>query len=142
MAKQKPTRLTVRGIDALPWAKRNEQGRVQSYSVRDTEVRGLMVVVHAQSKVFTVQRDLYSADKGPDGKRRKLGTRRVALGDVRDFGTVDDAREAARRSSQTCVTASTLTGPRRNPSATTTPCKWPLTALWTAGSARTAAPAP
>lgn len=96
MAKQKPTRLTVRGIDALPWAKRNEQGRVQSYSVRDTEVRGLMVVVHAQSKVFTVQRDLYSADKGPDGKRRKLGTRRIKLGDVRDFGTVDDARAKAR----------------------------------------------
>lgn len=97
MAKRQPTRLTLKTIDALPWAERDATGRVQSYTVRDTDVKGLLVVVNAQTKVFKVQRDLYSADKGPDGKRRKLGTRRVALGDVRDFGTVDEAREAARK---------------------------------------------
>ncbi|MBB5212624.1 tyrosine-type recombinase/integrase [Microbulbifer hydrolyticus] len=89
-------RLTLKNVGALPWAKRNEKGRVLSYSVRDTEVRGLMVTVHANSKVYTVQRDLYSAEKGPDGKRAMVGTRRVKLGDVRDFGTVDEARDKAR----------------------------------------------
>lgn len=38
--------------------KRNDQDRVQFYSVRDTEMHGLMVVVHTQSKMFTSDYDV------------------------------------------------------------------------------------
>lgn len=95
MANYKPTKLTVRFVDALPWAERDERGRVLSYSVRDTLVKGLMVVVHASSKAYSVQRDLYALERDAQGRRVKLGTRRVRLGDTRDFLSIEAVRTKA-----------------------------------------------
>ncbi|WP_300336525.1 tyrosine-type recombinase/integrase [Accumulibacter sp.] len=95
MANYKPTKLTIRFVDTLPWAERDERGRVLSYSVRDTVVKGLMVVVHASSKTYAVQRDLYAQERDAQGRRVKLGTRRVRLGDARDFLSIEAVRTKA-----------------------------------------------
>lgn len=96
MPKYQPTKLTIRFVDSLPLAQRDPvTGRVLSYSVRDAVTKGLMVVVNANSKSFAVQRDLYSAQKGSDGRRTKLGTRRIRLGETSDFLSIDEARTKA-----------------------------------------------
>lgn len=92
-----PTKLTIRFVENLPHAERHPTtGRVLSYSVRDTLVPGLMVVVNANSKSFAVQRDLYSEERDAQGRRVKLGTRRVRLGDVRDFLSIEAVRAKAQ----------------------------------------------
>lgn len=95
MGHYKPTKLTIRFIENLPWAGRDERGRILSYSVRDTVVPGLMIVVHASSKAYAVQRDLYSEERDAEGRRVKLGTRRVRLGDARDFLSIEAVRAKA-----------------------------------------------
>lgn len=85
-----PTKLTVRFVERL----RPAEGK--SYAVRDTITRGLMVEVHQRSKVYKVQRDVYSSERDTNGRRRKVGTRKVKLGDVQDYDTVDEARAEAR----------------------------------------------
>lgn len=96
MAKFAPTKLTIRFVDNLPPAERDEHGRVLSYSVRDTLTPGLMVVVNANSKSFAVQRDLYSEDRDDLGRRVKLGTRRVRLGDAKQFLSIEAVRAKAQ----------------------------------------------
>lgn len=96
MAKFAPTKLTIRFVDNLPPAERDEHGRVLSYSVRDTLTPGLMVVVNANSKSFAVQRDLYSEDRDDQGRRVKLGTRRVRLGDAKQFLSIEAVRAKAQ----------------------------------------------
>lgn len=92
-----PTKLTIRFVENLPHAERHPTtGRVLSYSVRDTLVPGLMIVVNANSKSFAVQRDLYSEERDAQGRRVKLGTRRVRLGDVRDFLSIEAVRAKAQ----------------------------------------------
>lgn len=96
MANHTPTKLTIRFIENLPWAGRDERGRVLSYSVRDTVVKGLMVVVHASSRSFAVQRDLYAQERDASGRRVKLGTRRVRLGDAKEFLSIEAVRTKAQ----------------------------------------------
>lgn len=96
MPKHKPTKLTIRFVEGLSWAEKDERGRVLSYSVRDTTTKGLMVVVHASSKVFAVQRDLYAQERDASGRRVKLGTRRVRLGELREFLSIEAVRAKAQ----------------------------------------------
>lgn len=96
MAKFAPAKLTIRFVENLPSAERDERGRVLSYSVRDTLVPGLMVVVNANSKSFAVQRDLYSEERDAQGRRVKLGTRRIRLGDAKSFLSIEAVRAKAQ----------------------------------------------
>ena len=96
MPKYAPTKLTIRFVENLPPAERDPtSGRVLSYSVRDALVPGLMVVVNANSKSFAVQRDLYSEERDASGRRIKLGTRRVRLGDAQQFLSIEAVRAKA-----------------------------------------------
>ena len=96
MPKHKPTKLTERFIRSLPFAAKDERDRALAYVVRDTEVRGLMVVVHGESKSYVLQRDLYAPLQLGERRRRLVGTRRVRLGDARQL-LPDDARREARK---------------------------------------------
>lgn len=96
MVNHTPTKLTIRFVENLPWAGRDERGRVLSYSVRDTVVKGLMIVVHASTKAFAVQRDLYAQQRDASGRRVKLGTRRVRLGDAKEFLSIEAVRAKAQ----------------------------------------------
>lgn len=95
-----PRKLTLKIVEALAPAPRcPETRRVKSYAVRDTLVPGLMCIVHEQSRVFAVQRDVYHpTDRDPKNptRRLKVGTRRLNLGDTKQFQTVDEVRERAR----------------------------------------------
>ncbi|MCL7463377.1 integrase arm-type DNA-binding domain-containing protein [Pseudomonas sp. NW5] len=96
MPKYAPTKLTIRFVENLPPAERDPtSGRVLSYSVRDTLVPGLMVVVNANSKSFAVQRDFYAQERDASGRRIKLGTRRVRLGDAQQFLSIEAVRAKA-----------------------------------------------
>lgn len=95
MPKYTPTKLTIRFVENLPPAERDERGRVLSYSVRDTLVPGLMVVVNSNSKSFAVQRDFYAQERDASGRRIKLGTRRVRLGDAQQFLSIEAVRAKA-----------------------------------------------
>lgn len=91
-----PTKLTIRFVENLPHAERDPtNGRILSYSVRDTLMPGLMVVVNANTKSFAVQRDLYSEERDAQGRRVKLGTRRVRLGDAKGFLSIEAVRARA-----------------------------------------------
>lgn len=97
MPKYQPTRLTDAFVRELPFAGKDPiRGRILSCSVRDTDVKGLMVVVHQASKVYALQRDVYSRERDSSGRRIPLGTRRVNLGDAK-LMMPDEARRRARK---------------------------------------------
>lgn len=94
-----PTRLTEKFVRSLPWAGIGDDGRVESYAVTDTAVPGLRVVVHSQKKVWSLKRDVYLAERGPDGRRVKAGTRQILVGvaEYKGGGGPVMALEEARR---------------------------------------------
>lgn len=53
-------------------------------------------MVNANSKSFAVQRDLYSEERDAQGRRVKLGTRRVRLGDAKQFLSIEAVRAKAQ----------------------------------------------
>ncbi len=81
MKKYTPMRLTEALIKKLEY---DEYG----FSVRDTKVIGLMIVVNKNSKSYKIQRDLWT---GQRGRRRLVKTVRHTLGTTEDL-TLDEAR--------------------------------------------------
>ncbi len=78
-------KLTDAIAKALPWTGR-------AVAVRDTTIKGFMVVRNRNSATWCVQADLW--EPGARGERRLLGTRRITLGKVGEL-TCDKARVAA-----------------------------------------------
>jgi len=81
-----PTKLTKAFIKNLVY-----KGR--PVFVRDTDVKGLMVVVNKHSTSFKVQRDLWTGEKG---RRRKVKTVRHTLTTTEKM-TMDEIRTLARQ---------------------------------------------
>ena len=68
-----PIKLTEANARALP------PGRGRGYVVRDTELKGFILIVNKKSSSWAVQRDLW---QGPRGRRRLVRTVRHTLGRV------------------------------------------------------------
>ena len=66
-----PRRLTQRFVESLTWTGKR-------LFVRDSDLKGFMVVVNRTKKSYMIQRDLW---RGPRGNRKLIGPRRVLLGD-------------------------------------------------------------
>src|SRR5688500_11794697 len=67
-----PRRLTQQFIESLIWNGKRT-------FIRDSDLKGFMVVVNRTSKSYMVQRDVW---KGPRGYKKLLGLRRPLIGRV------------------------------------------------------------
>lgn len=94
MTTSQTVRLRERDIERAPFCPVDGSGTARPYAWRDEVVRGLMVVFNAKSKTYKVQRDLYG-ERGVDGRKRLVGTRKVALGTTDEL-SLEDARDGAR----------------------------------------------
>ena len=77
--------LTQQFVDGLAWDGTRR-------FIRDEDVKGLVLVVNRGGSSFVVQRDLW---RGPRGRRRLLGTRRVLIGRTNAV-SLKEARDRAR----------------------------------------------
>ncbi len=68
-----PRKLTEASVRDLPYAEKRK------YVVRDTEIKGFMVVVSKKAKSWALQRDLW---QGSRGHRRLVRSVRCTLGRV------------------------------------------------------------
>ena len=67
-----PRRLTEQFINGLQWTGKRQ-------FIRDSDLKGFMVIVNRTSRSYAVQRDVW---KGERGTRRLVGTRRALIGRV------------------------------------------------------------
>lgn len=81
MSKYKPTRLTEAFVLKVPH-------EPKGYTIRDTKVAGLLLVVNKCSKSYKIQRDLWT---GHRGRRRLVKTVRYTLGTTEDL-SLEEAR--------------------------------------------------
>lgn len=85
MKKYKPTRLTEGFVQKLP-------NHERAYTVRDTKITGLLLVVNKYSKSYKIQRDLWT---GQRGRRRLVKTVRYTLGNAEELN-LEEARIRAQ----------------------------------------------
>jgi hypothetical protein len=79
-----PRRLTQQFVEGLTWTGKRA-------FIRDSDLKGFMVVVNKTSKSYMVQRDVW---RGPRGHRKLLGPRRPLIGRVGVI-SLKEAREKA-----------------------------------------------